>query len=194
MSSYLERQGLWRLTVAYWPDAAEAGVHPVIGRFGDLIDQKCPPNLYHPSEIDFRTPPTRADFLQVVRQVIWMHVWEQELLPIIAANHWPMMQFGHDGSSVDLMAPHREKQGKELLCVGRLSVNLYHFYLNNSPRSEMLYDEGQAVIKRFRKEKRHAADALLMQHENWILEQARLQGDTPEVRTKLIKELFRSKL
>jgi hypothetical protein len=114
----MEKLDFWRLTVAYWPRAAQADLQPCptqrIGEEG--------PQFYRPLDIDFARPPTREDSLAVVRQTPWMHVWEATLLPVLAQSDWPIVPACHKAAKVGLNA-----LGK---VVGELRVRRHCLYVN----------------------------------------------------------------
>lgn len=191
-AGYLEKSDLWRLTVAYWPEASKAGVQPVIVQ-GYPREEEWLPNYYHPTDIDFAHPPSRADFLQVVRQTPWMHVWESGLLPAVSRNPWPLMQLGNDGSSQDLWD--FVEGNPEKLRVGRLSVNRHHSYCNGgSGYVPALFSDEQEVLKRLRKEKRRGAQEIIHEHRNAILEESESRGGGYQVRGTIIRRLLKEHL
>jgi hypothetical protein len=115
----MEKLDFWRLTVAYWPKAAEAGLLPCpIKGFGDEG-----PQFYRPHNIDFANRPSREDFLAIVRRTPWMHVWEAALLPVIAQTDRPAVGPYHKAAHVELKA-----NGK---VVGQLRVHRQTLYLND---------------------------------------------------------------
>ena len=71
----------WRLTIHFWPRAAEAGVRPVVSNGFEAGEQ-----FYRPRDIDFQNPPSREEFLEVVGQIPWMQAVWYDLLPILARN------------------------------------------------------------------------------------------------------------
>jgi hypothetical protein len=114
----MKKLDFWRLTVAYWPKAADAGLQPCVAvGYGEEGAQ-----FHRPHDIDFAKPPTREDFLAVVRQTPWMHVWETTLLPLLAQNDWPIVPACHKAAHVELTA-----HGK---VVGELRVQRHCLYVN----------------------------------------------------------------
>lgn len=108
----MQRTTYWRLTISFFQRAIEAGMQPrqvTDFPFGES------PACYRPHTIDFRNPPSRQDFLDVVRQTPWMSVWEADLLPVVACNEWPMIDPAHKGATVEL----KDEKGR---IVGRLEV------------------------------------------------------------------------
>lgn len=95
----MHRADDYRLTIHYWPRAAEAGVRPERCT-GFSFDES--PALYRPNELDFTYPPSRDDLLAVVGQTPWMDGWRVTRLPVIEANQWPMISPGMKGATVDL--------------------------------------------------------------------------------------------
>lgn len=120
MNTPMKREDYWRLTVAHWESAVEAGLRPVIAHGFPDGDQ-----YYHPHDFDFQSPPSREDFLQVCRQLPWTSVWDDSLLPMIEKNDWPMIDFCVKASYVDL----KDDQGRT---VGRLEVRRHNQYQNQS--------------------------------------------------------------
>jgi hypothetical protein len=119
----MNRQDIWRLTVAFWPRATEAGLQPclVVG----FAEEG--PQFYRPHDIDFACRPSHEDFLAVIRQTPWMQVWEAELLPVIARSAWPRVGPCHKAAHVELTA-----KGK---VVGELRVHRQTLYLNGGPHA-----------------------------------------------------------
>ena len=116
----MQKLDFWRLTIAYWPRATEAGLQPCVAvGYGEEG-----PQFYRPHDIDFANRPSREDFLAVVRQTPWMHVWEARLLPVISLNDWPVLGPYHKASHVELKA-----NGK---AVGELCVHRQTLYLNGA--------------------------------------------------------------
>lgn len=157
--NWLDNNTYWRLTVAFWPEAVRAGVHPV-KTCGYLEG----PQYYRPRDIDFHRPPSREEFLQVVRQTPWMRVWEQDLLPVIAGNDWPMIDPGHKASHVYL----QDSSGRT---VGQLDVTKQEFFQNTGYQVPMItVDDIELVCSNMRKENREAAHQLIRSKENQIQE------------------------
>jgi hypothetical protein len=114
----MNKQDFWRLSVAFWPRAAEAGLQPCVAAgYGEEG-----PQFYRPYDIDFANRPSQEDFLAVVQQTPWMHAWERALLPVIAKNDWPVVGPYHKAAHVELSAG-----GK---VVGQLRVHRQTLYLN----------------------------------------------------------------
>jgi hypothetical protein len=114
----MTKQDFWRLTIAFWPSAAEAGVDPCIAT--SFLQEGL--QFYRPHDIDFAKPPSHEDFLAVVRQTPWMRGWEKDLLPVIAKNEWPVVLPCHKAAQEELKAA-----GK---VVGKLDVRRQTLYLN----------------------------------------------------------------
>jgi hypothetical protein len=115
----MNRQDLWELTIHDWLHCMEAGVKPVV--MCSFLDEG--PQYYRPTSILFDNPPLRESFLRVVAMTPWMQVWEKDLLPVIAANPWPMIDYAHKAADVIL----RDTQGQE---VGRLELKRREMFLN----------------------------------------------------------------
>ena len=116
----LGRQNQWELTVHDWLHCVAAGVQPV--KSVSFSDDG--PQFYRTTEILFSHPPMRADFLSVVATTPWMQVWEKDLLPVIADNPWPMIDYAHKAADVTL----KDTQGRE---VGRLEVKRETMVVNH---------------------------------------------------------------
>ncbi len=105
----LERREFWSLTVSYWPQAAELGLKPrECVRYADLDD----PARYRPHVFNFVHAPSRQDFLDMLKQLPWTQCWNDTLLPIIAKNQWPFMDYMHKRSDVDLVNEKDQIVGK----------------------------------------------------------------------------------
>jgi hypothetical protein len=113
----VKRQDIWRLTVAYWPRATAAGLEPQVA-----VGFSEGAQFYRPHDIDFNQPPSREDFLAVVRQTPWMQVWQKDLLPVIDQNQWPTVLPGFKAAEVELKV-----LGK---VVGKLRVRRQDLYVN----------------------------------------------------------------
>ena len=172
MHTHLQERVFYSLTVKYWPKAAEQGVRPIECR-GFSDDQ----GHYSPTVIEFGNPPSRADFLQIVRQTPWMHVWEDALVPVIAANDWPMLDYAHKRSTVDLL----DDQGR--VC-GELTVQKERFYQNQSVAVPMITcDVRDKVTCRLRTDKSDTdIHLLLTRAENRIQERMVNAGDLSDER------------
>ena len=114
----MNKQDIWRLTVCFWPAAAEAGVAPCVAT---SYTQEGP-QFYRPHDFDFTRPPSHEDFLAVVNQTPWMRGWEQDLLPVIAKNNWPVVEPCHK-------AAHEELKTKGKI-VGELRIRRQTLYVN----------------------------------------------------------------
>ena len=175
----------WRLTISYWPRAAEAGVRPqeAVGfSFGDS------PALYRPYEIDFTNPPTRDDLHAVVARTPWMDGWKDTLLPVLALNFWPMITSGYKAACVDLS----DSSGR---VVGRVEVRRTGRYVNRPYSVPVLgtylgSDIDKLLNRRIRdKAKREQAREHVEAHRHLILERlARCDDPSP---TQLLDEVVR---
>jgi hypothetical protein len=114
----MKQQDIWRLTIGYWPRAAEAGLLSCRA----VSYRQDGPEFYWPHDLDFAHRPGRDDFLAVVRQTPWMQAWSKTLLPIIACHEWPVVGPCHKAAHVELKA-----DGK---VVGELRVYRQTLYLN----------------------------------------------------------------
>jgi len=168
-SSWFDRTVYWQLEVSFWLSAVEAGVKPVLAR-----SYRSDPASYVPHTVDFQYPPSREDFLQVVSQIPWMHVWQDNLLPIIAKHDWPMIDFAHKAASVEL------KTDTGVL-VGRLDVCRQEFF-RNQPYSTLMVTatDLDQVVNRLPKEKRSDAFALLRSRDHHMQERLSKLGRPPE--------------
>lgn len=169
----MNRTDDWRLTVHYWPRATDAGVRPQLCTGFSFDDSPAP---YRAHEVNFSNPPTREDFLAVVAQTPWMHVWEQTLLPVIEKNQWPMIDPAHKGSSVEL------KDGGGRI-VGKLEVWRQQRHCNSRYSVPMIGTYPGSAIDRFLKrrirdkEKRAQARHHVEAHRNLILERVAQSTD-----------------
>ncbi len=156
----------WRLTISYWPRAAEAGVRPQEA-VGFSFDDS--PALYRPYEIDFSNPPSREDLHSVIAHTPWMDGWKDTLLPVLARNQWPMITPGYKAASVDLS----DSSGR---VVGRVEVRRKGRYCNTSYSLPFLgtypgSDIDKFLNRRIRdKVKREKAREHVEGHRNLILE------------------------
>ena len=163
----LTRADYWRLTIHHFPAAAKAGVCPVPYMWMGCGEGQ--PQFYQPRDIDFTHAPKREDFLAVVAGVPWMQTsWEKELLPLIAANQWPLVCEGHKSNSVDLKLDGRT--------VGRLEVCREQRYENRPYYLPILQtypggDVAQFIGRHVKgEEKRAAATTYVQDYRNRIYE------------------------
>ncbi len=173
----LHRTPYWRLTVSHWPEAVKAGVQPCLAPPGYPAKENWLPSFHKPHDFDFRHPPTRADFLQLVRQVPWMATYE-DLLPILEKNDWPMIDYAHKGSTVDLS----DSDGK--VC-GELRVWREFAYQNQQYSVPMITCAAwETIVCRLKNRDEEALNTLRCRCENRIQERMMLAEDTSDERMK----------
>ena len=156
----MKRTDYWRLTVHFYPHAAEQNVRPV--RLPHGFGEGVPPGGYAPHDFDFRNPPSREDFLQVYNQLPWMNVWKDTLIPVIAANPWPMIDFAHKGAHAELMV-----DGKQ---VGHLEVWKQETWENGCYNAPFLTVDIIEKVTRRLKGDREAARKYIDDRANTIME------------------------
>lgn len=157
------RTTYWSLTVKFWKRAVEAGVRPIDSRQAPNPYAE-DPALYTPHVIEFEHPPSREDLTYIVSRVAWMHLWEKERMPIIAANHWPMIDSYHKASSVDLL----DEQGR---VVGELRVQKEQRWVNEPYHTYPIrIDERDKAVKGLRGEALEAALKCIRANENFLRE------------------------
>lgn len=169
----MTKRDFWQLEIAYWPAAVKAGVRPVkiLGVVGS--DN---PAFYTTTCLDFSNPPSRAEFLEVVKQTSWMSVWEADLLPVIAANPWPILGL-KKRNDAKLM----DSAGE---VVGNLSVSRQTMYTNTGlPDVYLEYGAHiQPAIRYVAKDRRDDAYGHVREAENRILETCILARDCTSAR------------
>jgi hypothetical protein len=175
----------WRLTISYWPRAIEAGVRPQ-AVIGFSLDDS--PAMYSPHELDFTYPPTREDLLTVVARTPWMSGWRETLLPVIDANHWPMISPGYKGATVDLRDCTGRVVGRiEVWRKGRYENRRYHVpFFGTYPGSDI----DRLLTRRVReKARREQAREHVVAHRYAIMERiAHVEDPSP---TRLLDEVER---
>lgn len=132
----MKRTTYWRLTVSFWPRAAEAGVRPVCSHGFEAGEQ-----FYRPHDLDFERPPSREEFLEIVSVVPWMQAAWHRLLPILAKNPWPMLDTAHKAATVDL----KDENGR---CVGRLEVRREDRWMNQGYTAPFITTEACRAVSR----------------------------------------------
>lgn len=181
----MTRYNFWILTVSFWPEAAEADVRPLVSL--SFCDEG--PAFYCPREIHFQNPPSRQEFLEVVKTTPWMaHFWNDTLLPVIAANDWPMIDFMHDGSHVDL----KDAKGQ---VVGQLDVSKHDLFASGGYQTAAVYsNEVDRALRGLQGDQLVKAKELLRKSENWLREQYATFGSGevlgPEKRVELMKAIL----
>lgn len=183
----LTRTEYWRLTIHYFPAAAKAGLCPVPYMWMGWGEDQ--PQFYQPRDIEFTYAPKREDFLAVVASVPWMRTsWEKELLPLIAANQWPLVCEGHKSESVDL-----KLDGKT---VARLDVCREYRYENRPYYLPILQtypggDVAQFIARHVKGEERRAdATKYVEDYRNRIYERLINLNATPS-NSQLMQEVGR---
>jgi hypothetical protein len=61
------KRDFWRLTVSFWPRAANANLQPIQARGFESGDQ-----YYRPDTFDFEHPPSREDFQSLIQSLPWV--------------------------------------------------------------------------------------------------------------------------
>lgn len=175
---FISEKAYWRLTIKFWPEAAKAGVKPCLPPKPYPTEDEWLPNYYKPTDIDFAHPPTRADFLQLVRQTPWMKTFERELLPVLEQNDWPMIDFAHKGSDVYLL----DSEGREC---GHLEI-WRHFVSQNKQYVVpiILCEAWDRITCRLKDRDEEALNMLRCRCENRIQERMMLTEDTSDERMK----------
>ena len=174
--SFIRETPYWRLTISFWPDAAKAGVKPCLPPEPYPSEDEWLPNYYQPTDIDFAHPPTRADFLQLVRQIPWMKTFESELLPAIEQNDWPMIDTAHKASHVYLL----DSEGREC---GELKVWRQYASQNRQYFVPIIFCEAwDKVTCRLKNPDSEALNMLRYRCENRIQERIMLAEDTSDER------------
>lgn len=136
----MTKTSYWRLTIHFWPRAAEAGVRPVVSHGFEAGE-----HFYRPRSLDFEFPPSREEFIEIVNRVPWMQAAWHGLLPILARNPWPMLDNLHKAATVDL----NDENGR---CVGRLEVCREERWLNQGYAAPFITTEAcRAVTRRLRR-------------------------------------------
>jgi hypothetical protein len=138
----------WRLTIHFWPRAAEANVQSVVAQgFEEGLQ------FYRPRSIDFDNPPGREEFLEVVGRVPWMQAAWHDLLPILGGNPWPMIDNCHKAATVDL----KDEEGR---CVGRLEVCREERWLNQGYVAPFVSTETRRAVTCQLRRRNEAAEYL----------------------------------
>jgi hypothetical protein len=138
----------WRLTIHFWPRAAEAGIQPVVSHGFEGGEQ-----YYRPRSIDFEHPPSREEFIEIVNRVPWMQAAWHKLLPILAKNSWPMLDNCHKSATVDL-------HDEESRCVGRLEVCREERWMNRGYIAPFVSTEACRAVTRHLRRRIEAAEYL----------------------------------
>jgi hypothetical protein len=138
----------WRLTVSFWPHAAEAGVQPVVSHGFESGEQ-----FYRSRCIDFENPPSREEFVEIVNRVPWMQAAWHGLLPVLGKNPWPMIDNLHKAATVDL----KDDEGR---CVGRLEVCREERWLNQGYVAPCITTEACRAVTRHLRRRTEAAEYL----------------------------------
>ncbi len=193
---------IWRLTVHWYPHATAAGVQPVNldGAACDrcsLAEGKIHRDAFYCShEFQFVNPPSREDFVLIVRSLPWAdHSWGNTLIPLIEAktSQWPMIDYGHKASWADVF----DSDGRK---VGHLEVRREAVHQNQPYHTAFVTVDAVNHATWRLGDKREAAKVAIWKNENWIQERttdlARQEHEMPEsflgqvVREFLIKAGF----
>ncbi len=162
----MTRSEFWTLTVHYYPKAAQAGVRPIDKQWYSGETEPC---HYRSHKFHFSKPPSRADFLVMVRGIPWAyHAWEKDLLPLIEGDTfgWPMVNISQKSADGDVI----DASG---LKVGHLDVdrNDCHDAKGYDRLAVVVYHtDADDVIKRLPKERRCDARKVIARAENRIME------------------------
>ena len=154
----MKRADYWQLTIHFWPAATEAGVRPIKAHGFEEG-----PQFYRPDSIDFDHPPSRKEFLEVTQTIPWMGLWQDTLLPVVATNPWPMIDFAHKAAHVDL----RNEQGQ---IVGRLEVRRQERWANACYNAPFITIDMIRSAARLRNGKMAAAVEYVESHRHSIME------------------------
>jgi hypothetical protein len=129
----------------------------------------------------------REDFLEVVKETPWMHVWEETILPVIAVNPWPMIQSVDKASHQKLF--YEGKVGG--LQIGHLHVSRHEIYDNPGYIQNWIrFSDYNKYIEKHFPECQDKANEFYMNNHNIIMEKYsdRLMTDA-DIRRGL-KDLF----
>jgi hypothetical protein len=180
----MKRADYWTLTIHFWPTGIDAGLQPVVANGFEEG-----PQFYRPDSIDFEKPPSREEFLEVTQTIPWMGVWQDTLLPIVASNPWPMIDFAHKAAHVDL----HDEQGQ---VVGKLEVWRKERWANGGYSAPFITTDVIRSAARLRNGKMDAAIEYVELHRHRLMERvAQQQGWSEatiakEIRTPLVKGGF----
>lgn len=163
----------WSLTIHYYPNAVKAGVKPISTSFGEFLeDDGKNPALYRPYEFYFESPPTRNEFLEVVRLTPWAsHAWSNTLVPVIAINPWPMLDWLNKSSSQNLIDSNN-------LLVGRINIHREEVHVNTGMNRDFCITSSMysAITQKYGT----GASNLLFENKNLVLERAQIQWENFE--------------
>jgi len=175
----MRRMDYWRLTIHFWPSAVEAGTQPIKT---DGFEQG--PQFYRAHTIDFDHPPSREEFLAVTREIPWMGVWQDTLLPVVAQNPWPMIDSAHKAAHVDL----QNEQGQ---IVGTLEVRREQRWANQGYDAPFITTAMIRSAARFNRQKMEVAVEYVEPHRHTIMERVAQQRGWTEgtVHTEIRKVL-----
>jgi len=144
----MTKTSYWRLTIHFWPRAAEAGLQPAVSHGFESGEQ-----FYRPRDIDFEHPPSREEFVEVVNRVPWMQAAWHRLLLILPQNLWPMIDNLHKAATVDL----KDEEGR---CVGRLDVWREERWMNQGYVAPCITTEACRAVTRHLRRRTEAAEYL----------------------------------
>lgn len=173
----MTRRNYWRLTIHFYPNAAEAGVSPVQVIAYTQTDL---PGRYRAHSFDFDHPPSRADFLAVMGQLPYMQVHKDSMFPLIAAHPFPVIEMGKKSVRQELF--------KDGVQVGHLDIDKRDMWENAvKPTVFISFDTIEGKIKRQPADLRDSLRAYLRTWENEMLEKIQSGGDVEEVVTETVK-------
>ncbi|NLS97540.1 MAG: hypothetical protein GXX96_35825 [Planctomycetaceae bacterium] len=167
----MKRHDYWQLTVHFWPAATEAGVQPVKANGFEEG-----PQFYRPDTIDFDHPPSRDEFLAVVQTIPWMSVWQDTLLPVVANNPWPMIDFAHKAAHIDL----KNEQGQ---IVGQLEVRRQERWANAGYCAPFITTDMIRSAARLHNGKMAAAIEHVELHRHRLMERLAMQPGSSQATT-----------
>jgi hypothetical protein len=173
---------VWKLTVALWPHAIEAGVEPVRcdGYWGK------DPRYYHAYEFLFRHIPTRACWWELCDRTPWMATYEREpTRRLIDSNPWPLVLPGKKACDVRLL----DEQGRE---VGRIAVDREDLVDNPCPGIPHVgVPVWKAIVRGLKEPARQAAYEWVMGNEHVIAEEAMKEAGDGEIADELLVKVGR---
>lgn len=169
----LVKTKIWKVTIAYFGEAVAKGVTPF--PFISFAHAGQNEGAYREHHFYFNTPPSRADFLAYIRILPWASVWDKDFRPLLEDpnQQWPIVERYCKSADVDILNASGQRVGyvrvrwEDLIQVNRYAQLWIHTIQN-------------AVVDKFRKENRQAADMAIMGRSNWILEQAMLNAESDD--------------
>lgn len=165
----MNKSKTWELTISYWPNAAKNNVRPIKSYSYAQTDDYT--GYYRPIDFLFNDPPSRDDFGELVAITPWLR--NQDFLPVLIANNWPIVSIYCKASQVDL----KNETGQ---VVGQIEVRRQTVYHGHGYHAcDVDIATRNKVVNRLPVNKRKAAQQLIFDQENWILEQVSM-SETPD--------------